>query len=125
MLLWLPYFFIHIGFKNQASYGAALYSFAMFAGIYAFRPLQQKFKNNLGLFFLVMTVLSTLVFLILCSLGDDPSEIPIYLILFFMASFFHTSFKAFTLTTDLKNQVQNNRDFMVINSINRLLARAL
>ena len=55
-------------------------------------------------------------------MSDDPSEMPIYLILFFIASFFQTSFKAFTLSTYLKNQVQNNRDFMVINS---LLARIL
>lgn len=74
MILWLPYFFIRIGYHDQ---GGALisiaYPFAYIMSGFLFQPLQIALKGYIGRLFLVVLILNSILAFFLNTLGDDPS----------------------------------------------------
>ena len=72
MLLWLPYFFIMLGYK-QGAYIALAYPLAyILSGVFLY-PIQKLFHNHYGTTFLMLLLINNIGTIWLTQLGDDPS----------------------------------------------------
>ena len=116
MILWLPYFFIRIGFQQALI--SLVYPFAFFVSGLIFQPLQMVFKGHIGSFFLGVLILNIILTFFLNRLGDDSEEIPLYIILIFGCSILSSGFIIFSRTTDLRNRTESTRQFLLANSLN-------
>ena len=72
MILWLPYFFISIGYK-QGAYISIAYPLAYILSGIIFQPFQNMFGQYLGIFFLGILIIDNGASVWLTQLGDDPS----------------------------------------------------
>lgn len=70
MILWLPYFFISIGYK-QAAFISIAYPLAYIIAGIIFIYAQNIFKSYLGYMFLVFLLIDNLGAIWLTQLGDD------------------------------------------------------
>lgn len=71
MILWLPYFFGSIGYK-QAGFISIAYPIAYIISGLVFQPIQNYFKRYISTIFLVCLIVSTIGTIWLTQLGDDP-----------------------------------------------------
>ena len=70
MVLWLPYFFVKIGYHRGALL-SLIYPLGYILSPFVFQPLQKVFKNHIGQLFLVLLFLDLAAAIILCRLNGD------------------------------------------------------
>ena len=107
MILWLPYFFSSIGYK-QAGFISIAYPIAFIIGGLVFQPIQSCFKRHIGATFLGCLIISNIGAIWLTQLGDDSEEIIKYLILVFLTSILTSGFINFIQSSDLNNRAGND-----------------
>lgn len=89
------------------------------------QPFVGKMQHHIGRVFLFLMVIHCLASSALLFVGDDPSDIPIYFLLIFMSSITTAGFNTYTATTDLRSRARDNKMFMIINSVNRIILRTV
>lgn len=109
MLLWLPYFFLNLGYTSNATYISLVFPVSFTIGAICVHPIKKIVKENIGVIFLIFLILATLSLLGMCLLGDDSSEIILYFLLVFFVGLFMSGFCSYTETTDLQNRTEGPR----------------
>ena len=108
MILWLPYFFIRIGYPDKGAFVSISFPLAYGISGISFQFIQMKLKNHIGPLFMIALTINSILSLFLFQLGNDAEDIPKYFILVFTCSFLFCGYNIFIQSSDLNNRTNNN-----------------
>lgn len=81
-------------------------------GTIGIQPILARIKQNAGIFFFFLMIISTVTSYSLLYLGNSITDIPYYYALIFTAAMSYSGFYSYTFTTDQRNRAANNRDLI-------------
>ena len=118
MLLWLPYFFVKIGYHQGASL-SLVYPLGYILSPLIFQPLQLLFRNFIREILLGLLLIDLICALFIYNINGDNEDMIKYVILLFICALLSCGYIVFTETIDQKNRAPIYEIFAKATAINR------